>query len=85
MVVYFMKMYLLNLKVGFCVVWVKFVEELMLGDVICYDFEGDGWFNYIMIVVVKDKGNMLFVNVQFYDSWMRYWLYEDFMVYMLLI
>ncbi|MCY7962238.1 amidase domain-containing protein [Bacillus inaquosorum] len=76
-----MKMYLANSKAGLRAVRVKSSEELMPGDVICYDFEGDGRFNHTTIVVAKDKGNMPLVNAQSYDSRMRYWSYEDSTAY----
>lgn len=76
-----MKMYLTNSKAGLRAVRVKSVEELVPGDVICYDFEGDGRFNHTTIVVAKDKGNMPLVNAQSYDSRMRYWSYEDSTAY----
>ncbi|MFJ9289374.1 amidase domain-containing protein [Bacillus halotolerans] len=76
-----MKMYLTNSKTGLRAVRVKSAEELVPGDVICYDFEGDGRFNHTTIVVAKDKGNMPLVNAQSYDSRMRYWSYEDSTAY----
>ncbi len=76
-----MKMYLTNSKAGLRAVRVKSAEELVPGDVICYDFEGDGRFNHTTIVVAKDKGNMPLVNAQSYDSRMRYWSYEDSTAY----
>ncbi|MCY8510502.1 amidase domain-containing protein [Bacillus mojavensis] len=76
-----MKMYLTNSKAGLRAVRVKSAEELVPGDVICYDFEGDGRFNHTTIVVAKDKDNMPLVNAQSYDSRMRYWSYEDSTAY----
>lgn len=76
-----MKMYLTNSKAGLRAVRVKSADELVPGDVICYDFEGDGRFNHTTIVVAKDKGNMPLVNAQSYDSRMRYWSYEDSTAY----
>lgn len=52
-------------------------EQLMLGDVICYDFDGDGRFQHTTIVVAKDANNMPLVNAQTFNSRMRYWAYED--------
>lgn len=52
-------------------------EQLMLGDVICYDFDGDGRFQHTTIVVAKDENNMPLVNAQTANSRMRYWAYED--------
>ncbi|MGW8457371.1 amidase domain-containing protein [Bacillus atrophaeus] len=76
-----MKMYLAKSKAGLRAVQVSSAEELVPGDVICYDFEGDGRFNHTTIVVAKDKSNMPLVNAQSYDSRMRYWSYEDSTAY----
>ncbi len=56
-------------------------EELMLGDIICYDFEGDGRFNHNTIVVAKDENNMPLVNAHTTNSRMRYWEYTDSTAY----
>ncbi|GHI01494.1 amidase domain-containing protein [Neobacillus kokaensis] len=56
-------------------------EQLMLGDVICYDFEGDGRFNHNTIVTGKDAYGMPLVNANTYNSRMRYWAYEDSSAY----
>lgn len=56
-------------------------EELMLGDVICYDFEGDGRFNHTTIVTGKDAFGMPLVNAHTANSRMRYWAYEDSTAY----
>ncbi|WP_217586080.1 amidase domain-containing protein [Lentibacillus saliphilus] len=52
-------------------------SELMPGDVICYDFEGDGRWDHNTIVVAKDIDNMPLVNAHTNNSRMRYWSYED--------
>lgn len=52
-------------------------EELIKGDVICYDFDGDGRWQHTTIVVEKDANNMPLVNAQTSNSRMRYWAYED--------
>lgn len=52
-------------------------EDLMLGDVICYDFEGDGRWNHTTIVVDKDSSGMPLVNAHTSNSRHRYWSYED--------
>lgn len=52
-------------------------EELNPGDVICYDFEGDGVWNHTTIVVDKDADNMPLVNAHTNNSRNRYWSYED--------
>lgn len=52
-------------------------EQLQLGDVICYDFEGDGRWDHTTIVVAKDGNNMPLVNAHTDNSRHRYWSYED--------
>lgn len=52
-------------------------EELLRGDVICYDFDGDGHWQHNTIVVAKDAYNMPLVNAHTTNSRMRYWSYED--------
>ena len=56
-------------------------EELLPGDVICYDFEGDGRFNHNTIVTGKDADGMPLVNAHTANSRMRYWAYEDSTAY----
>lgn len=52
-------------------------KELELGDVICYDFDGDGRWQHSTIVVAKDPNGEPLVNAQTANSRMRYWKYED--------
>ncbi|RAK14972.1 putative amidase-like protein [Anoxybacillus vitaminiphilus] len=56
-------------------------EQLMPGDVICYDFQGDGRFDHTTIVVAKDRQGMPLVNAHTTNSRMRYWSYEDSTAY----
>lgn len=56
-------------------------EQLEPGDLICYDFDGDGRFQHNTIVVAKDANNMPLVNAHTTDSRMRYWAYEDSTAY----
>lgn len=51
--------------------------QLLPGDVICYDFEGDGKWDHNTIVVMKDQNNMPLVNAHTNNSRHRYWSYED--------
>lgn len=76
-----MKNYLANSKAGLRAKKLKEAHELQIGDVICYDFEGDGRYNHTTIVVDHDKGGMPLVNAQTYDCRMRYWSYEDSTAY----
>lgn len=52
-------------------------EQLMPGDIICYDFEGDGRYDHSTIVTQKDAEGMPLVNAHTTDSRHRYWSYED--------
>ncbi|MGN8647547.1 amidase domain-containing protein [Gracilibacillus sp. HCP3S3_G5_1] len=52
-------------------------ENLLPGDVICYDFQGDGRWDHTTIVVAKDSQNMPLVNAHTNNSRHRYWTYED--------
>ena len=56
-------------------------QELKIGDVICYDFQGDGRFDHNTIVTGKDADGMPLVNAHTYNSRMRYWAYEDSSAY----
>lgn len=53
------------------------VKELFKGDLICYDFNGDGNWQHTTIVVDKDADHMPLVNAHTTNSRMRYWSYED--------
>lgn len=58
----------------------KTIEEanqLLPGDVICYDFEGDGKWDHNTIVVSKDENGMPLVNAHTNNSRHRYWDYQD--------
>lgn len=52
-------------------------EELLPGDVICYDFQGDGRWDHTTIVVAKDAYGAPLVNAHTNNSRNRYWTYED--------
>jgi hypothetical protein len=56
-------------------------EQLSPGDVICYDFDGDGRWQHNTIVVAKDANNMPLVNAHTTNSRMRYWEYLDSTAY----
>lgn len=76
-----LRLYLSNSTAGLRAHEVKSPDELLLGDVICYDFEGDGRFNHNTIVTGKDAFGMPLVNAHTYNSRMRYWAYEDSSAY----
>lgn len=68
-------------KEGILAQEVPSASHLNIGDVICYDFEGDGRWNHNTIVVAKDVNNQPLVNAHTYNSRMRYWAYEDSTAY----
>ncbi|WP_226670900.1 amidase domain-containing protein [Metabacillus litoralis] len=76
-----MTSFLKNSKTGLQAEKVEHAEQLKPGDVICYDFQGDGRFDHTTFVVAKDPENMPLVNAQTYNSRMRYWAYEDSTAY----
>ncbi|ETI66247.1 amidase domain-containing protein [Neobacillus vireti] len=76
-----LRMYLANSKIGLRAREVSSPDQLLLGDVICYDFEGDGRFNHNTIVTGKDANGEPLVNAHTYNSRMRYWAYEDSSAY----
>ena len=49
-----LRLYFANSKNGLRAREVRSPDQLLLGDVICYDFEGDGRFNHNTIVTGKD-------------------------------
>ncbi|GCD84014.1 hypothetical protein PTHTG4_30790 [Parageobacillus thermoglucosidasius] len=73
--------YLSGTRVGLQTMEVSSPEQLMAGDVICYDFQGDGRFDHSTIVVAKDANGMPLVNAHTTNSRMRYWSYEDSTAY----
>ncbi|MCA1030715.1 amidase domain-containing protein [Bacillus timonensis] len=73
--------YLSGAKSGLRAKEVFSAKDLLLGDVICYDFEGDGRYNHATIVVAKDEEGMPLVNAHTQNSRMRYWTYEDSTAY----
>jgi Putative amidase domain len=76
-----LRLYLANSKSGLRARQVSSPDQLLLGDVICYDFEGDGRYNHNTIVTGKDAYGMPLVNAHTYNSRMRYWAYEDSSAY----
>ncbi|MNO38835.1 putative amidase domain protein [compost metagenome] len=52
-------------------------EQLSLGDVITYDWDGDGSFQHSTIVTAFDAGGMPLVNAHTVPSKHRYWDYRD--------
>ncbi|WP_316572498.1 amidase domain-containing protein [Neobacillus sp. YIM B06451] len=76
-----LRWYLAGSKTGLKAREVGSPDELIPGDVICYDFQGDGRFDHNTIVVAKDANGMPLVNAHTYNSRMRYWEYTDSSAY----
>lgn len=76
-----LRWYLPNAKSGVKGKEVTRADQLMPGDVICYDFQGDGRFDHNTIVVAKDSNGEPLVNAHTYNCRMRYWKYEDSTAY----
>jgi hypothetical protein len=56
-------------------------QELQPGDIICYDFQGDGRFDHNTMVTAKDRNGMPLINAHTTNSRRRYWAYEDSTAY----
>jgi len=52
-------------------------DQLLIGDVVCYDWDGSGKFQHNAIVVAKDPNGMPLVNAHTVNSRHRYWEYRD--------
>ncbi|HLT54938.1 MAG TPA: amidase domain-containing protein [Bacillota bacterium] len=76
-----LRWYLSGSTVGLTGTEVERPEELEPGDVICYDFSGDGRWDHNTIVVSKDYYGMPLVNAHTDNSRHRYWSYEDSTAY----
>lgn len=72
-----MRWYLSGSKQGLRARTVDQAEQLVPGDVICYDWEGNGEWNHNVIVTDKDANGMPLVNAHTYNSRHRYWEYKD--------
>lgn len=76
-----LRWYLSGSKQGLRGEEVRSPEQLIPGDVICYDFDGDGRWQHNTIVVAKDEMGMPLVNAHTHNSRMRYWDYTDSTAY----
>ncbi len=52
-------------------------SQLKPGDVICYDFDGDGLWQHNAFVVAENYRGEPLVNAHTQDSLLRYWSYLD--------
>ena len=73
--------FMLMLKGAKWTIEVSSPAELSIGDIICYDFEGDGRFNHNTIITGMDGYGNPLVNAHTTNSRMRFWDYEDSTAY----
>ncbi|WP_226576501.1 amidase domain-containing protein [Halobacillus litoralis] len=76
-----LRWYLSGARQGLTATEVSSAEQLSPGDIICYDFQGNGRFDHNTIVVKKDADGMPLVNAHTSNSRHRYWAYEDSTAY----
>jgi hypothetical protein len=69
--------HLLRSKTGLRAEAVERADQLELGDVISYDWDGNGRFEHSTIVTAKDANGMPLVNAHTVNSRHRYWNYKD--------
>jgi hypothetical protein len=60
---------------------VEHPSQLKIGDVICYDWDGDGYWQHNTVVVDFDPQGMPLVNAHTVASHRRYWDYRDSYAY----
>ncbi|WP_102028990.1 amidase domain-containing protein [Salirhabdus sp. Marseille-P4669] len=72
-----LRWYLASANKGLTAIEVDKATDLLPGDIICYDFEGDGKWNHTTIVVAKDQYGEPLVNAHTHNSRHRNWKYED--------
>jgi hypothetical protein len=51
--------------------------DLTIGDVVCYDFDGDGRFEHTAVVTGADGAGRPLVNAHTTNSRARFWDYRD--------
>ncbi|MGD9677633.1 MAG: amidase domain-containing protein [Vulcanibacillus sp.] len=76
-VAHMLNSYLQNNKKGLTATPIINPELLTIGDVICYDFEGDGRWNHNSIVTAKDYIGTPLVNAHTINSEHRNWSYKE--------
>jgi len=72
-----LRWYLQNSKTGLRAIDVSSPKQLTIGDVICYDFDGDGHWQHNTIVTAIDANGMPLVNAHTNNSQKRNWEYKD--------
>lgn len=72
-----LRWYLTNSKTGLTAKEVDSSNQLTLGDVICYDFDGDGRWQHNAIVTAIGINGMPLVNAHTVNAREREWSYRD--------
>lgn len=72
-----LRWYLSESKSGLQAQEMNTADELRPGDVICYDFDGDGSWQHNAIVTAKDADGMPLVNAHTVNRRRHYWAYDD--------
>lgn len=72
-----LRWYLSGATRGLIGIEVESASQLEPGDIICYDFEGDGRWDHNTIVTTKDQNGEPLVNAHTDNSRHRFWSYED--------
>lgn len=62
---------------GLCAEQVRLPTELQLGDIIIYDWDGDGHDQHVSIVTAFDPNGMPLIHAHTTKSRYRYWDYQD--------
>jgi hypothetical protein len=76
-----LRWFLPNSKSGLRAEEVSSAKELKMGDIICYDFDGDGKWQHNTIVTDHDAMGEPLVNAHTTNSYHRYWDYRDSYAY----
>ncbi|MFC7062739.1 amidase domain-containing protein [Halobacillus seohaensis] len=76
-----LRWYLSGSRQGLVASEVSEASQLSLGDVICYDFQGDGRYDHTTIVVSKTSQGEPLVNAHTTNSRQRFWDYTDSTAY----
>ncbi|TDF97252.1 amidase domain-containing protein [Paenibacillus piri] len=69
--------HMMNSRFGLQAEAVEQADQLELGDVIGYDWDGSGRFGHSTVVTAKDANGMPLVNAHTISSQHRYWSYKD--------
>ena len=72
-----LRWYLAKSNKGLTATEVSSPNQLTFGDVICYDFDGDGRWQHTTIVSAINSSSLPLVNAHTINSKERFWSYKD--------